>query len=175
MKLPKLGYNLTPSRTKALGFTIYEDNAEEHALYHKGDATEELHDDKENILQPKVLALKQSTYTHRKPLSNLSIREYPGHLSSVGMLERHPIKLQQLYEPKNYNNESRTTHKFNRLPSYITPPRNTMNRILHRTVEDDDVENLLVAKEGRRRAMSVGVNKGKLHLITKNKFKILTI
>lgn len=176
MKLPKLGYNLTPSRKKALAFTIYEDRPEERALYHKNSLDDNMSfDDKENILQPKVLALPQASYTHRRPLGNLNISEFQGHLSARGQFECGPVKLQELYQPKNFDNESRSVHKFNRLPSYVTPPRNTLNKILYRTLnEDDEVECRLVAKSKkvRNRSMSVGVNKGKAHLVSKNKFKI---
>lgn len=183
VKLPKLGMTLTPSRkSSSPGFSIYEDKPEEHAKYHDmlSQDAETMHDDKENILQPKVMALKQNSRTHRTPLANLSIADYPGYLVSDVLFGPKERKLQHLYQPKNYNNESRTVHKFNHLPSFITPPRNAMKKILYLTMdtEDDDMERRLVAKlkevMRRKRSMSVGVNKGKAHLIAKNKFKVLS-
>lgn len=183
VKLPKLSVSMTPSRQmKQPGFQIYEDKPEEHAKYHKRQLhdAEEVSDDKENILQPKGKSLSQVPRTHRKPLSNLSISEFPGYLASDALFGSGPQKLGHVYQPKNYNNESRTVHKFNQLPSFITPPRNAMKKILYLTMEgeDDDVEHRLVAKlrevMRRKRSMSVGINKGKAHLIAKNKFKILS-
>lgn len=183
VKLPKLGVSLTPSRkSTALGFTIYEDKPEDHAKYHHTEYTAEVHDDKENILQPKVMALKQTSGLTglrgtRSPLANLSISEYPGYLISDAAFT-YQRRLDQVYQPKHYNNESRSVHKFNRLPSYITPPRNAMKKLLYQTIanEDDDVEKRLAVKlqnlMRRKRAMSVGVNKGKAHLVVKNKFKV---
>lgn len=179
VKLPKLNFTLTPSKQQPL-FTIYEDKPEERALYHKAtDSSDDVQDDKENILQPKVMALPQAGYTHRQPLANLSIAEFAGYVSCAGLLRKGSTRLHRLYQPKNYTNESRTTHKYNGLPSYITPPRNAMAQILHRSAnEEDDLERRLIAKlrevMRRKRAMSVGVNKGKAHLVTKNTFKIFT-
>lgn len=177
VKLPKLGVSLTPSRaSSSLGFTIYEDKPEEHAKHHQTQNADETHDDKENILQPKIMALKQTSMATRSPLANLSISEYPGYLIS----DSHQRTLKEVYQPRNYNNESRTVHKFNRLPSYITPPRNAMKKILYLTMsnEDDDVERRLASKHRdimrRKRSMSVGVNKGKAHLVVKNNFKVLS-
>lgn len=176
VKLPKLGVSLTPRKRPTLGFTIYEDKPEEYAKHHQTQNSDEIHDDKENILQPKVMALKQTGT--RTPLVDLSILEYPGFL--VSETYTHQKKLDQVYQPKNYNNESRTVHKYNRLPSYITPPRNAMKKILYQSVPnaDDDVERRLASKHRdimrRKRSMSVGVNKGKVHLVAKNNFEILS-
>ncbi|OBA24216.1 hypothetical protein METBIDRAFT_30543 [Metschnikowia bicuspidata var. bicuspidata NRRL YB-4993] len=187
-KLPKLGVNLTPRRKQeSAGFQIYEDKPEEYELYHKSRASPsndgvELHDDKENILQPKVLSLDQNLYTHRRPLANLDIRKFTGSAVTLGQVLRRPMQLTQLYQPTNYNNESKTTHKFSPLPSFVTPPRNAMRQILHRThdsiAEEDDLELRLIAKlqdlARRKRAMSVGVNKGKEHLVQKPRFQVYT-
>ncbi|GEQ72235.1 hypothetical protein JCM33374_g5922 [Metschnikowia sp. JCM 33374] len=188
-KLPKLGVNLTPGKKQTSpGFHIYEDKPEEHELYHKSRDTSDsdasdVNDDKENILQPKVLALAQNNYTHtRRPLANLDIRKFTGSLISMGQVSRRPIELDQLYQPRNYDNESKTAHKFSALPSFVTPPRNATKQILHRSqdslTEDDDLELRLIAKSQEmarhKRAMSVGVNKGKKHLVQRNRFQIYT-
>lgn len=186
-KLPKLGVNLTPCKKQGIvGFQIYEDKPEEYELYHKSrDETDTglLNDDKENILQPKVLSLQQANYTHRRPLANLDIRKFHGSTISMGQVLRLPLELTQLYQPANYNNESKTAHKFSSLPSFVTPPRNAMKQILHRSLgdngdEDDDLELRLIAKlqqvARRKRAMSVGVNKGKQHLVQKPRFQVYT-
>ena len=183
-KLPKLEVNLTPRRIQTLaGFLIYEDKPEEYELYHKSRDTAELdthNDDKENILQPKVLALAQSSHGYRRPLANLDIRQFCGSAVTSGQILRLPLELTQLYQPANYNNESNTAHKFSALPSFVTPPRNAMKQILHRSeaCEDDEMELRLLAKlqavERRKRAMSVGVNKGKKHLVQKSRFEIHT-
>lgn len=182
-KLSKLTVNLTPQKKKpSLGFTIYEDTPEEQQRYHgsrASNASKESFDDKENILQPKKLPIKQQSYTRRTPLGELNMDEFAGYLHGRGSLTRGPIKLTDKYYPSTQNNERNSLHKFNRLPSYITPPRNALNKILYRTNRDDDeIERKLVAKlidvARRKRLMSVGVNKGKSHLITKNKFKIVS-
>lgn len=180
VKLPKLGYRLTPSRVQAPAFAIYEDKPEEYAKYHLGVAQDAnvLHDDKENVLQPKGAAASVPR-THRMVLGNLSIGDFPGHVACDGNGGK-PSQLHTLYQPQNYNNELRSVHKFNHLPSFITPPRDAMRKILYlsTTNEDDDVEKRLVAKlceiMKRKRSMSVGMNRGKAHLVTKNKFKILS-
>lgn len=183
VKLPKLGFSMTPSRQSAvLGFSIYEDKPEEHAKYHHhlSQDAEAVNDDKENILQPKGKTLSHTPRSHRQPLANLSIAEYPGYLASDALVGHGHQRLHHVYQPKNYNNEARTVHKFNQLPSFITPPRNAMKKILYLSVdvEDDDVERRLVAKlrdmMKRKRSMSVGINRGKAHLIAKNKFKVLS-
>ncbi|QFZ28556.1 hypothetical protein EJF18_40599 [Clavispora lusitaniae] len=187
-RIPRLGFNMdrpgrknSPSASSKPAFSIYEDTPEEHFKYHNASPLKDeiCHDDKENVLQPKVMALKQSNYSFRRPLSNLSISQFPGYMSARGQLQLGPVQLKEMYQPKHYTNESRSVHKFNRLPSYITPPRNSLRKILYRSteVEDDDVELRLIAKQNdyirRKRSMSVGINKGKVHLVAKNKFKIM--
>lgn len=184
VKLPQLGFTMTPKRSgrssASPSFTIYEDKPEEHAQYHHAEPqdAESAFDDKENILQPKGLASTGGRSGFRAPLAALSIAEYPGYIATEA---RGPARrLQHVYQPKNYNNESRTLHKFNHLPSFITPPRNAMKKILYQSfnAEDDDVERRLVAKlrqlMRRKRAMSVGVNRGKAHLVAKNTFNIVS-
>lgn len=168
--------------TPGPNFTIYEDTPEEQQKFrgtHNSVHVSANSDDKENVLKPKKIGLKQSAYTHRKPLGNLSIDKFPGYIHGRTSLTRGPIRLTEMYYPSTQNNEAQTLHKFNRLPSYITPPRNALNKILYRSnCDDDEVERKLVAKlmdvSRRKRLMSVGVNKGKAHLVTKNKFKIMS-
>lgn len=141
-----------------------------------------MNDDKENILQPKVMGLIQLNYTHRRPLANLSIQKFPGYLSSHSQLRRGRQRLTTLYQPQNAQNTSGSLQKFNTLPSFITPPRNSLNKILHRSgtgatdEEADEVEKFLITKlreiARRKRALSVGANRGKLHLVKKAQFKI---
>lgn len=177
VKLAKLGVSLRPKASTSL-FKIYEDTADEHAKHHTSvDNPELIHDDKENILQPKK-AQEPRSKENRVPLGNLSRAEFPGFVVSQNQLGRLPRRLTHLYQPSTYQNEQLSTHKFNGLPSFITPPRNSMKKILHRSNEneEDEVERLLVKKEHgiykRKRSMSVGVNKGKHHLITKTRFTI---
>lgn len=174
VKLPRLALSLSVKHS-LLAFHIYEDSSEEHALHHKRGGAADVHDDKENVLQPKVLAQQPRTMP-RRPLANLSIADYPGYVTSVLLLRRGPVRLHTVYQPANYNNEAGLVHKFNGLPSYITPPRNAMKQILYRTGDgDDDVERRLVAKLAalrRKRAMSVGVNKAKAPLVTRNAFAV---
>ena len=147
----------------------------------------EIHDDKENILRPKVMGLAQLKYPYRAPLKNLSIHKYPGYLSSVDLLRRGRHRLVALYQPKNSQNASGSLHRFNSLPSFVTPPRNTLKKILHRSGtnqladddDTDDLETMLLAKlrevARRKRAMSVGANRGKIHLVRQNACKISTV
>lgn len=184
-RIPRLGVKLArasavPSPLKS--FSIYEDTPEEHSKFHSAAVldAEVAHDDKENILQPKQMVLFQSSYPSRRPLANLALSDFPGYMHVAGLLQMGPVQLKQVYQPANYANESRSVHKYNRLPSYITPPRNMMRKILHASTEeeDDDVEMRLLAKQNeyirRKRSMSVGINKGKAHLVAKSKFKILS-
>ena len=180
VRLPKIGVDLAPKKQpSALGFTIYEDTPEDVMKYQtlSPDHTNENTDDKENILQPKKMPSKQSSYQNRRPLGNLNVDDFPGYISAAGSIRKGPVRLRELYHSRTFNNESKTLHKYNRLPSYITPPRNLLHKILYcGGTEEDDIERRLNLKlrelARRRRLMSVGFNKGKTHLITKNQFKI---
>lgn len=170
------------SKIPGPGFHIYHDPPSSKSPTLSGAAQDVLNDDKENILQPKVMGLLQHNYTHRRPLAPLSIQKFPGYASSVGQLRRGRQRLTTIYQPKNFQNESRSVHKFSTLPSFVTPPRNSLTRILHRSGsnagddEVDDLEQMLIAKlkevARRKRAMSVGANRGKQHLIRKVNFTI---
>lgn len=175
-------------------FQIYEDSQQEYELYHKPRSTAplseaEVNDDKENVLQPKGTCRPRGGAAARVPLADLGVLRFPGFLSSRGQLQAVPVQLCDVYQPKHCNNESRTLHKFTGLPSFITPPRGAMTRILHRTLpssgdepalhdEPDELERRLVLRLHellrRKRAMSVGVNSGKAHLVQKNPFHIYT-
>ncbi|PSK35577.1 hypothetical protein C7M61_004366 [Candidozyma pseudohaemuli] len=179
VRLPKIGVDLTPRKASSLGFTIYEDSPEE-AMRYKVQTSElaNASDDKENILQPKKMEPKQALRP-RKPLGNLNVDDFPGYVSAVGSIRRAPVRLRELYHSKTYNNESKSLHKYNRLPSYITPPRNSLQKILYcGGTDEDDIERRLTLKlrelARRKRLLSVGFNKGKQHLVTKNLFKIST-
>lgn len=169
------------------GFHIYHDPPTETSSSSPcscSTAQDLVNDDKENILQPKIMGLKQNNYTYRRPLANLSIQKYPGYVSAVGQLRHGRLKLTTLYHPKNFQNASGSLHKFNDLPSYVTPPRNSLAKILHRSgtgaladdEEVDELEQMLLTKLRetlrRKRSMSVGKNRGKIHLVTKPKFEI---
>lgn len=177
VRLPKIGVDLTPRKPSSLGFSIYEDTPEEAAV-HRSQTPETFNasDDKENILQPKKMAPAQ-TRQSRKILGNLSVDDFPGYVSAFGSIRKAPVRLRELYHSRTYNNESKSLHKYNRLPSYITPPRNSLNKILYcGGTDEDDIERRLNLKlrelARRKRLMSVGFNKGKQHLVTKNSFKI---
>lgn len=188
LRKPLLGKTRSPQakspRRRELdspGFQIYEDKPGDYEKYHAhSPLSPGVHDDKENILQPKILALPQTSYTHRRPLADLSPAAFPGYCLAASSFLRRPVRLTEVYQPASYDNESRSAHKFNGLPSFVTPPRNAMAKILHRLqMAGDDVDELelrLLAKlrdvARRKRAMSVGKNHGKLHLVRKNTFKI---
>lgn len=184
-RIPRLGFKLATNSSNSplkSAFSIYEDTPEEHSKFHSSVSPdiEQAHDDKENVLQPKRMALQQASLPSRRPLANLPLADFPGYVNAMGLLQMGPVQLKQLYQPPNYSNESGSVHKFNHMPSYITPPRNMLRKILHASTEqeDDDVEIRLLAKQKeymkRKRSMSVGINKGKAHLVAKNKFKILS-
>lgn len=197
-----------PHSPNKLGFTIFED-----AVYYrdtlmeddsspdtetKGKENDNIHavsevcnklnhDDQENILQPlrKLHTLRQASLPRRMPLSNLNINEYGGYVT----YNQFPIQLNELYQPPNYQNEQKSTHKFNaKLPCFITPPRsNTQNLtskyLVKSTIEEepfceeDEVELRLTQKQDaikKKRSMSVGKNDSKLKLIKKNNFLILS-
>lgn len=179
-KLPKLGTTLSPSRPAA-GFQIYEDTQEDYELHHKPCSSESLDsDDKENILQPKIVIGAQANIPRRMPLAPLSAAAFPGYLHALGSVNTRPMRLTELYQPNNTTSESGSTLTFNTLPSFVTPPRNTLNKILHRSDtadEQDELELRLMLKNRnskRIRSLLVGGNKGKLHLVHKNKFEVFT-
>lgn len=182
VRLPRINVDLTPRKLpSSLDFTIYEDTPEEALRYRSQipNYAADSADDKENILQPKKMPSKQSTRPSRKPLDNLSAEEYPGYVTGFGGLRKGPVRLREVFHSKTFINESRTVHKYNRLPSYITPPRNLMKKILYSSgTDEDDIERRLAIKlrelARRKRLMSVGFNRGKAHLISKNLFKIST-
>lgn len=159
------------------------------------------HNDQENILQPSkkgyVSPLKGSAA--REPLTQLSVNEYPGYIAvGKGRL----TQLTEPWIPSNSNNEQKSLHKFQTgIPSFITPPRNlkfirldsvlkdfasttlTEKYLFKSNVpifdeeEEDEVERSLQWKEmemKRKRSNSVGMNDGKLKLIKKNNFEILS-
>ncbi|CUM62624.1 uncharacterized protein PRCAT00000178001 [Priceomyces carsonii] len=163
----------SPSPKKAvLGFTIYEDHKKltETQESVEGDEGNLNHNDQENILKPLKIPTKR---THRKPLGNLSIHDYPGYISYNDF--KFKSQLSEVFQPKNYDNEFKSLHKQLDLLSYVTPPRNSRQKYLAHSYSDD-VEDSLVGKSKiirRKRSMSVGRNESKLNLITKNKFNIL--
>lgn len=87
---------------------------------------------------------------------------------------------------KTYKPTSTNYSKINSLPNFVTPPRKNLmqnDKYLYKSSNDlmnltgeDEMENRLLAKQKRlrKRSMSVGKNDRKLHLITKNKFQILS-
>lgn len=183
----KLGLDLSLSKSQSKatgpGFQIFHDPPSNAVSSTKSCPAEDLaNDDKENILQPKVMGLIQQNYTHRRPLANLSIQKFPGYLNSHSQLRRGRQRLSTLYQPQNAQNVSGSLQKFNNIPSFVTPPRNSLNKILHRSgigatdEEADEVERFLIVKlkevARRKRALSVGANRGKLHLVKKNQFQI---
>lgn len=187
--LPAKAHKLDSDATKRSnrtgpGFHIYHDPpADSLSPLQNSTAQDLVNDDKENILQPKIMGLKQRGYASRRPLANLSIQKYPGYVSTVGQLRHGRLKLTTVYQPKNVQKASGSSHRFNELPSFVTPPRNSLPKILHRSgtgmADDEDVdelEQMLLAKLReairRKRSMSVGMNRGKIHLVTKPKFEI---
>ena len=202
----KSGYNrssTTPSPKKqTLGFIIWEDKVD------KSNSTTDIigtptsnklnHNDQENILQPKKVENKRF-HNHRQPLSNLSINEFKGFISTNGAT---PIQLIELYQPINFDNEFKSLHKQLNIPSYLTPSRISRDKYLVKSGIDeideemeDEMELLLSRKQKQRstslatktnninkthlirkhtRSLSVGKNDSKLNLIRKNKFSILS-
>lgn len=169
------------SRAIGPGFHIYHDPPSAVVPRNGSTAQELVHDDKENILQPKIMGLVQQNYTHRRPLGPLSIRKYPGYVTAAELLRRGRQRLTTVYQPKNATNGSGSMHKFNGLPSFVTPPRNSLDKILHRSgtlqdVDVDEIEQMLLRKlrevTQRKRAMSVGANRGKIHLVRKPQVNI---
>lgn len=147
------------------------------------------HFDQENVLQPKLKqrTLKQASHTKRTPLSNLNINEYAGYVT----YNQFPIQLNEMYQPPNYHNEQKTTHKFNtKLPCFITPPRTnghqdliTSKYLVKSSIEEepfneeDEIECRLIEKQNlmkKKRSLSVGKNDAKFKLIKKNNFQILS-
>lgn len=180
-----LDLNLSKSQSKPAGpgFQIYHDPQSNVVSPIKSSPADDLvNDDKENILQPKVMGLAQQNYKYRRSLANLSIQKFPGYLTSHSQLRRGRQRLTTLYQPQNAQNANGSLQKFNDLPSFITPPRNSLNKILHRSgtgatdEEADEVEKYLLTKlkevARRKRALSVGANRGKLHLVKKVQFQI---
>lgn len=202
----KSGYHrssATPSPKKqTLGFTIWEDKVD------KSNSTTDVvgtptsnklnHNDQENILQPKKVENKRF-HNDRQPLSNLSINEFKGFISTNGAA---PIQLTELYQPINFNNEFKSLHKQLNIPSYVTPSRRYRDKYLVKSGIDeideeieDEMELLLSKKQQQRsttlsakpnninkthlirkhtRSLTVGKNDSKLSLIRKNKFSILS-
>lgn len=128
-----------------------------------------IHQDQENILQPKKISIHRS---NRVPLQPLSINEYPGFISYGST----SAQLTQLYQPSNYDNLSKSIHKFTNLPNFVTPPRKT-NRYLVKSNEIDELDLHLSRKSNKlhQRSNSVGKNDLKLNLIKKNSFAIAPI
>lgn len=191
VKLAKLSGNtvLTPSKKTskpalALNFAIFEDAPSARgAPSPEAQSNRPDHLDQENILQPKPIGLRQTAMQNRRPLATLDSNEFPAHISYGGSFAN-PVRLTETYYPSNFNNENRSLHKKLSLPSYITPPRKSAAIIFRSNFaealnEDDLVELHLLNKyrslqRRRQRSMSVGRNAGKLPLITKPKFNILS-
>lgn len=139
---------------------------------------------KENVLQPlaknshEIQKRKNST---RKPLGPLSICDFPGHIRTSSS----SMQLKEVYCPPNFSNEQKSTHRFNKIPCYVTPSRrnNKHDYIVSKYLvksydeDEDEVERTLESKcklFGRTRSYSVGKNALKRPLIKKNEFSILT-
>ncbi|KAK6466081.1 hypothetical protein DFJ63DRAFT_50870 [Scheffersomyces coipomensis] len=211
-----------PSKKPKLNFTIFEDNpvSTEDSTVDQQLQEEEItnklnHNDQENILQPSKqiksrLTPKNVSSSYRKPLSNLSINEFPGYITTMNgsasitnASSSSSSQLTELYQPISFNNEFKSLHKFQNIPSYLTPSRRNKfsaaaNKFLYYTnnkvfeddndaeaevdddVEVDEVELHLRNKYNHnhmrkhKRSFSVGTNDSKLNLIKKNNFTILS-
>lgn len=185
----------SPFTKPILSFTIFEDKVAPHRDINGTPLSNKInHNDQENILQPK----KTSTTiprmaADRKPLSNLSITDFPGYVGGSALTE--------LYQPPNFENDFKSIHKFLGCPSYVSPVKK--DRYLVETAAEGvfsgfrdadndsnevfDLENppatptkshksLLTTHMIRkhRRSLSVGKNDSKLKLIRKNNFSILS-
>ncbi|RLV96546.1 hypothetical protein JA1_000129 [Spathaspora sp. JA1] len=174
----------SPKKQPGLNFTIWEDKIEKASESEPEQgpfSNKQNTNDQENILQPKKHDITRSSA--RSPLTELSINEYPGFVSTEGTT----MKLTELYQPPNFNNEFKSLHKYSNLPSYLTPGRRNRDRYLvvsNSQEIEDETELLLLRKQQRlnktniirkhTRSLSVGKNDSKLNLIRKNKFSILS-
>ncbi|CAK7894667.1 hypothetical protein CAAN1_02S04544 [[Candida] anglica] len=103
----------------------------------QGLSNKQNHMDQENILQPKKNEqFRRNNTTPRKPLGNLSINEFPGYITRGG----ESLAGNQLTEdwiPSNANNEQNSLHKFQmKIPSFVTPPRNSKYIRLEKVVNE---------------------------------------
>lgn len=217
VKIPKLNnqniltpIKKNPAKKPKLGFTIFEDkpsplnkspskSSSPTTPLSQLQTTNRLdHNDQENILQPKVLGLKQFSQPRRAPLSNLCINEFPGYANFIDGNDT-SSQMTEPYFPSNYKNDSINLHKFNSLPSFVTPPRKNLvhnDKYMYKSdskeILDDEAEVQLINKQRqmllkskhsqkckqiqpKKRSMSVDKNDLKLPLIKKNDFNILQI
>ncbi|KAK6203322.1 uncharacterized protein RJT21DRAFT_26298 [Scheffersomyces amazonensis] len=181
-----------------LNFTIFEDKPDTTKQQQNKDEEFDIsnklnHNDQENILQPSKQIKSRSTpkninSNYRKPLSNLNINEFPGYIRYANDGNR-DTQLTDLYQPINFDNEFKSLHKFQSIPSFLTPSRRQAYKYLYFSkskifeeqvpeeevddeVDVDDVEAHLLTK--RKRSFSVGSNDSKLGLIRKNNFTIMS-
>ncbi|KAK6458176.1 uncharacterized protein RJT20DRAFT_126125 [Scheffersomyces xylosifermentans] len=192
----------SPKRPK-LNFAIYEDKIEKPVEIEDSDvesiSNEMNHNDQENILQPKKIAgnnsfdSRSNCRTGRVPLRNLNIYEFPGHYSSSS---HSTTQLTELYQPATFNNEFKSVHKYVNIPCFLTPSRrsnkeqymvrsssgNFDEEAIDEEIDESDLtlerkhQQQLKRQPGgnHKRSYSVGKNDGKLPLIRKNNFTILS-
>ncbi|KAI5952920.1 hypothetical protein KGF57_004126 [Candida theae] len=158
----------TPSPKKhkaaaAPGFTIWEDKVDNssHSIVGTPISNKLNHNDQENILQPKITCIRSGP---RSPLGDLSINSFKGFVTSNGVT----TQLDELFQPATFENEFRSTHRFNNLPSFATPVKK--DKYLAKSGQKSGYE--IAAIKKHKRSYSAGTNVAKRDLIQKPKFAI---
>lgn len=193
----------SPFAKPTLSFTIFEDKVAPHRDVNEMPPTNKLnHNDQENILQPKKTTFnaisRMSSEGIRRPLANLSMKDFPGYVGGVTLTE--------LYQPPNFENDFKSIHKFLGFPNYVSPVKkdhylvktdaegvfsgfkneafnfnNTSNDVFDLQNPPSTPTKRLVKSSltthiirKHHRSLSVGKNDSKLKLIRKNNFSILS-
>ncbi|KAI3402490.2 hypothetical protein KGF56_004731 [Candida oxycetoniae] len=175
------------STTSLLGFSIWEDKKAVSStveMTERPKSNKLNHNDQENILQPKKI--KNLRSFKRKPLGDLSINEYKGFVTCG---DDTTMSLTELYQPMNFDNESRSLHRFDGLPGFVTPSRrNNRNKYLSKSLSWGGEKGGLARQvnggvgvgangvymiQKHSRSSSLGRNEAKRSLIKKNNFSIL--
>ena len=164
LKLESESRTPSPKKRKpatSLGFTIWEDKKDNstHDVVGTPTSNKLNHNDQENVLQPKPMCSRSG---NRSPLKDLSLNSFKGYITSDGVT----TQLDELYQPINFENEFKSAHKFNNLPSFVTPVKK--NKYLVRSAQKS------VFSKKHARSLSAGKNDIKRDLVQKPKFAILT-